>query len=309
MKRLTPGLLVFTSVLGLFPAEAQQIPDHKYNPPIAHPAFHKEAGPRVSIDAAHHNFHTADGRYQAFAQLLRRDGYIVQSHREPFTAESLKGIEILVISNPIHEQNNQNWILPTPSAYTAEEIEATRSWIENGGSLLLIADHMPFPGGAGELARSFGFIFSNGFAYPGSHVKGKTDLFRTDSGLKEGPITKGRSPGETVTEIATFTGSAFRPPSSAIPIIVFGPGSYSLEPRKAWDFDDTTIKINIEDWCQGAVLKYGKGRVAVFGEAAMFTAQRSGPTKRPMGMSRPEASQNHQLLLNVMHWLSGLLEP
>ena len=35
-----------------------------------------------------------------------------------------------------------------------------------------------------------------------------------------------------------------------------------------------------------------------------IAAQVSGPARRPMGMNAPEARQNHQLLLNVMHWLS-----
>ena len=54
-------------------------------------------------------------------------------------------------------------------------------------------------------------------------------------------------------------------------------------------------------------LTIGRGRVAVFGEAAMFSAQVSGPERRPMGMNRPTAAQNPQFLLNVMHWLAGLL--
>ena len=61
---------------------------------------------------------------------------------------------------------------------------------------------------------------------------------------------------------------------------------------------------------QGAVFRYGKGRVAVFGEAAMFSAQKI--TREDgisyMGMNRDDASQNPQFLLNVMHWLSGLIE-
>lgn len=47
--------------------------------------------------------------------------------------------------------------------------------------------------------------------------------------------------------------------------------------------------------------------VAAFGEAAMFSAQ-VGSDREPMGMNDPEADQNYQFVLNVMHWLSGLLE-
>jgi len=51
------------------------------------------------------------------------------------------------------------------------------------------------------------------------------------------------------------------------------------------------------------MLQYGKGRVVIFGEAAMFTAQLQGPDRRPMGMNQPTAKQNPQFLLNVIHWL------
>jgi hypothetical protein len=40
----------------------------------------------------------------------------------------------------------------------------------------------------------------------------------------------------------------------------------------------------------------------VFGEAAMFSAQVQGG-KTQMGMNAPDAKQNPQFLLNVIHWL------
>jgi hypothetical protein len=55
---------------------------------------------------------------------------------------------------------------------------------------------------------------------------------------------------------------------------------------------------------QGAVLSHGRGRVAVFGEAAMFSAQLAGPNRNPMGMNAPHARQNPQFLLTVVHWLA-----
>ena len=50
----------------------------------------------------------------------------------------------------------------------------------------------------------------------------------------------------------------------------------------------------------------GAGRLAVFGEAGMFTAQLAGDNKRKMGMTAPGAEENYQFLLNVMHWLTEL---
>jgi len=71
---------------------------------------------------------------------------------------------------------------------------------------------------------------------------------------------------------------------------------------------DETSRTPVKGWYQGAVMRFGKGRVAVFGEAAMFSAQVAGPTRRPMGMNAPIAARNPQFLLNVMHWLSGDLQ-
>jgi hypothetical protein len=100
------------------------------------------------VDEAHFNFHTAEGRYQPFSELLRRDGYVVKPSRLKFSKVSLRDGQILVIANPLAERNRTDWSLPTPSAFSDEEIEAVRDWVKGGGSLLLIADHMPFPGAA-----------------------------------------------------------------------------------------------------------------------------------------------------------------
>ena len=57
----------------------------------------------------------------------------------------------------------------------------------------------------------------------------------------------------------------------------------------------------------GAFMSYGKGRVVLFGEAAMFSAQLAGDQKDKIGMNNPGASQNPQLLLNIIHWLDRKL--
>jgi hypothetical protein len=77
--------------------------------------------------------------------------------------------------------------------------------------------------------------------------------------------------------------------------------------ERAWTWDQSTPRVPVGGWSQGAVMRAGEGRVAVFGEAAMFTAQLRGPDRVPMGMNAPYAAGNHKFLLNVSHWLSGLL--
>jgi len=163
---------------------------------------------------------------------------------------------------------------------------------------------MPFAGAAADLARAFGVEYSNGFAAPGHHEDGKPDRFGPDTGLRSSVVTRGRAVDEEVTEVYSFTGSAFKPPPQATPILVFGPGAISLTPRRAWEFDDQTPKVAIDGWCQAAFVRVGRGRVVLSGEAAMFTAQVAGPERVKVGMNSPYAKQNVQLLLNLMHWLS-----
>lgn len=285
---------------------AQQVPYLDYNPSIVSPAYKNDSGPLVGIDEAHTNFHTATGRYAAFANLAMRDGYRITRVEKVFSKEQLDFLDILVIANPIHGSNDRNWKLPTPSAYTHEEIEAVKTWVEQGGSLFLILDHMPFPGGGGKLAEAFGFKFSNGFAYLGNSLGSEPDEFAPGSGLLDCVITQGRNESERVTKMVTFTGSAFLPPAEAIQVLVFPDKSVSKEPKEAWKFVDGTKEIDISGWCQGAVMKVGNGRIAVFGEAASFTAQLAGSQKRRMGMAAEHADQNYQMALNIMHWLSDL---
>jgi hypothetical protein len=221
---MSKRILFTVSVLlmGTGIGSAQQVADLKYKPPIPRPAYEVGDGPRVAIDEAHHNFHTAEGRYKPFAELLRRDGYRVDALRQPFSAESLKGVEILVISNALNERNAEDWSPPNPSAFTSEEVDAVHRWVDKGGSLFLIADHMPFPGAASNLAKSFGVEFSNGHATAGHWKSGGPETFEYRTGLTESAITRGRSDEEKVTKVMTFTGSAFRPPTGATPVLVFG---------------------------------------------------------------------------------------
>jgi hypothetical protein len=80
-----------------------------------------------------------------------------------------------------------------------------------------------------------------------------------------------------------------------------------LLPEVAWQFSERTPRISAANLLQGALVRHGEGRVAVFGEAAMFTAQLAGPQKIQVGMNSPEAPENARYLLNVMHWLGGTL--
>jgi len=311
---LTTGL--FLAATAGIPLAAQQIPDRTYRPPMAAPAYVEGKGPVVCLDEAHANFHTLDNRFWAFGDLLRRDGYVVRPSQAKFDRASLATCAILVISNA--QPDTLEWDTypyPTPPAFTPAEVEATRAWVERGGKLLLIADHMPLAGAAAGLAAAFGVTFLDGFAVEGyatdsarNAAFSRPTIFRSaDGSLRKHVITRGRNPNEAIDSVRSFTGQAFRAPASAQPLMVLPASFISLMPEKAWQFGPATKRVPVGGWLQGAVMQVKSGRAAFFGEAAMFSAQLGGSAARPMGMNAPGAGQNYQFVLNVMHWLSGPL--
>jgi hypothetical protein len=303
--RLLPPLAV--AIVAALPAAAQQLPDTAFNPRIAQPAHAEGRGPVVLIDEAHQNFHTAEGRYLAFARLLRRDGYVVRPNKSRLTRTALDGARILVIANALHERNRDEWDLPTPSAFSPDEVAAVREWVAAGGSLLLIADHMPFPGAVDHLAAAFGVFFVNGFAQDSTKQDGTLVFRRSTGSLGSHAIANGRAATERIDSVTSFTGSAFRTTVPVDTLLRLPPTTLVLIPQVAWQFSRLAPRLAGAGLLQGAVLTHGRGRVAVFGEAAMFSAQIAGPQRRPMGMNDPAAAQNAQFLLNAMRWLSGAL--
>ena len=299
--------LSFLSVILPTQSNAQQVADSLFSPMVGAPAFKEGTGPTVVIDEGHHNFHTMNGRYLPFARLLQKDGYVVKPRGGRFTQTDLDRAKILVVSNALAEQNEQEWNLPTPSAFDSAEIATVWNWVNGGGSLWLIADHMPFPGAAGLLAAEFGILMGNGFALDAESFDGRMCFTRSAGTLADHPITQGRNSKERIDSVTAFAGQAFRLEEAGDPLMTLGRKVVLLMPEVAWQFSKLTPTMSASKMLQGAVLKVGRGRVAVFGEAAMFSAQVTGPNRFPTGINDPRAPQNAQFLLNVAHWLTGLM--
>lgn len=288
------------------------------------PAFTKESGPRILIDEAHNNYQTIADRFKGFANLMVADGARVAPLRERISAGALEKADILVICNPLNEKNAKEkqtankWVLPAPSAFDDEEIKALAQWIGKGGSLLLIADHMPFPGAAEKLADRLGVVLENNFAFDAAFTYKPKDMnlmtfYRTPpkSGtgiLHAHPVVDGAREAEKVPFVVSFTGHAFRmkPGVAHTPILELGEGS-----KIAWpsDYIDISLKTPFASGIgllQGAVLPYGNGRVAVFGEASMFSVNfAEWADNYPTGFHNPAAPHNQQFILNMMHWLAN----
>ncbi|MFI5454789.1 MAG: hypothetical protein ACHRXM_05000 [Isosphaerales bacterium] len=272
--------------------------DPSFDVKVARPAYTQQH-PRVMIDEAHHNFHTAGGRYKPFADLVANDGYRVSPNREKFTRQALEKCEILVIANALGPDGMDDREAAKP-AFTEAECDAVRDWVNDGGSLLLITDHRPFGDAAETLSKRFGVEMSKGVTNdPENSEKDRPAelLFtRAKALLGDHPITRGRDDSERLNRIQTFAGQSLKGPANSTAILKLADTAID----KVGDKD-----VSAADRAQGVALGYGKGRVVVLGEAAELSAQMIGLEK--FGMNVP-GLDNRQMALNLMHWLSGLLE-
>jgi hypothetical protein len=300
MKTLLSVLLVLFSAVIVC---AQQMADPEFNTSVENPAYSK-SGPRVMFDEAHHNFHTMDGRYQPFANLLLNDGYRVIRNRVPFTKKSLEDFKVLVIANALGAEEMDDTGADN-AAFTEAECEVVHDWVRGGGSLLLIADHAPFGGAAESLAKRFGVEMNKGFTLDEANsAEGNPSLLifsRENHLLLDHPIINGRGGVEKINKVMSFTGQSLVGPKDSVSILKLADTAKDTPDRSAATFTSAAGRA------QALAFKLGKGRVVVQGEAAMLSAQIAGAQKRKMGMNVP-GNDNKQYALNVMHWLSDLLK-
>jgi hypothetical protein len=300
MKQLTLLCFLIVFFFSTTLTQAQQVADMDFKYQIKKTMYETGKGSLIVLDEAHFNFHTLAGRYAPFGQLLQSDGYVLKSGNERFTSEYLSKIKILVIANAMADSSAE-WRLPAKSAFKESEITALKQWVQAGGSLMLIADHMPFAGCSAQLSLAFGFNFIDGFAIRRDK---KPEVFSYKrNNLNQNIITKGRTKDEAIDSLMCFTGQGFIAPREATVLTRLNDDYEVLLPTVAWGFSENTPRMSGQSLVNGAFMDYGKGRLVVMGEAAMFSAQLSGPLKVKAGMNSVNAKQNAQFLLNIVHWL------
>ena len=273
------------------------------------PAYPHGTGPTVLIDTAHHNLFSP---FENHAPRLKENGYRVRELTRSFDREALVDVQITLIVAPLASRKAfRAWRRPIPSAFTEEEVSVLRQWVAEGGALLLVFDHFPLAGGVQELAAAFGIEISNGFAVDGSLLTELTEqnvakagsvvFERAEGGVADDPITNGRTPDERIDAVGFFVGSAFRLPPEGRSLLTFGSSFVSLLPEVAWQFSETTPREEIAGWSGGGVLRVERGRLAIFGELGILA------TRQQLAERHPEL-QNQRLFMNILHWLSGLLD-
>ena len=286
-------------------AQEIQPADSVFDATISRPAFARGAGPVIAVDEAHNNFHTVSGRYRPFAEVLRNDGFRVRAHASPFSRASLSGIDVLVVANALGPVRFDGQTNP---AFTIEEEDALLGWVRGGGRLLFIADHAPMGGAARRLAARLGVDLSTGRTFDDPHSDWSSGspswlVFGRDTGavLADHAITRGRDSTERIRRVVTFTGQSLTGPPESVALLPLVAGAFDVLPDKR--------QVPATGRSQALAFELGRGRVVVFGEAALFTAQVAsapGVPARRFGFTWP-GTDNRQLAINTVRWLAGVL--
>lgn len=324
-------IAAFVLFLSVGIGQSQMVADPNADATVANPAYNT-AHPRIAIDQAHGNIHTKDGLFFPFAQLAANDGYQIVANVKSFTKDSLKNIDVLVISNPLGNLSNDN--NNSSPAFTQAECDAVYDWVQHGGSLFLIADHAPIGDAAQPLAKRFGATLGNNFVFdtnPDNFTSDDvTELVFSDRNhlLGQSPIMQGRGESERLHRLVAFTGESVSLPKGATALLILSPtaglvstGSglqpmFDKDPAKAQASREAALKkAPAGAQTMAVAFPSGKGRVVISGEAGMMTAQvfeekqKDGSAKiaGAMGWEVP-GNDDRQYVLNILHWLSGALQ-
>lgn len=302
-----------TLLLAAFGCSSGDKVDGNFETRVARSAYTSD-GPSVLFDEAHHNVHRSRRSYRPFVELIESDGYRVSRQTKAITADDLANHAVLVIAAALGD----NDVNDAP-AFDDAECDAIRDWVAGGGSLLLIVDHYPVGNANQGLASRLGVHLGTGVAEDSVNFDPGFDrthivFSRENGGIGSHPIVDGRDASERIERVLTLTGTSLDADSLAAGFLVLTKSAYARPPQPDVERKngDVIVRVGYGDpvaipgWSQGLAMEFGRGRVVVLGEAAMFTARLHRFDGRPIGMNTP-GYDNRQLALNVMHWLTRLL--
>jgi hypothetical protein len=301
-------LLIPATILLGYAYTTSQHADHEWDIVLNGRTF-TDTHPRVVIDRAHHNAHTARGKYRPFATLLTMDGCDVISGKRGFSATSLAKTDVLVIVNASGGGHTSIAGINLPfsrdkrdtPAFSDREIEAVRAWVEQGGSLLLIADHAPYGEACAAMAAAFGVKMYQGFTEIPNEKSDPMEFSRANGRLPDHPITAGRDSTDRVERVLTFTGQSLDGPEGAAILLALPANAVEYAPPPGPAEGRIEMQERPAGVAQGLAFEYGRGRVVVLGEAAMLTAQIYRGER--FGMNTP-GCDNQRFALHIVHWLA-----
>ena len=302
MKKILLFLLLFT-----IKSQAQLYNDSSFNANVVHPKFMKGYGPKILIDAGHHNFLVEIGLIKPLFDVASSDGYQIKIDSMQFTKEYLSNYNIVVIWPAMPFKFGSKNQVTDEITFTTDELNALHDWVSNGGSLLMFSEHAPIDKSVTPLFNKFGIQLSTGIVVDSLNSDTPIEMpswkysflkFTSKNGLlnTEHPITKGEKKNERISNISTYVGGGltgdgytniFKLSSSAI--------------IKKWSGSMPSGTPNSQ--CLAG--NVGKGKLVALGDCNGFIAMnfKSGGYKFPLGM-QVSGYDWKQFVLNTLHWLS-----
>lgn len=226
----------------------------------------------VLFDNAHKELFTPFGTgqtgYSEMQAILNKYSYKVRMNSEPITDMALKDVDAVVIAGQM-------------AGFTTQEVDALVRFAKLGGDILItthISDTVE------ALAQRFGIQLSNAvIAQSHDNIENRPKWFITRN-IVDSPINK------NVTSFAVLASWALRPIGEHAMVII------SSEKDSWADFEADDIYTAAEPvgaYGLAAVSSHGRGRVAFFGDDAVFT-------NRALSLA-----SNRTLCENILKWFEG----
>jgi hypothetical protein len=298
-------LSIFILIAGLISCKETplQRADNDFDVSVSSPTFTSDK-PVILFDEGHNNFHTTSGLYKPFANLVKNDGYELITLNDRVTEQRLGTADIFIIANAKGSGD-----LNDSPAFTEEECEIVKNWVNKGGSLLLIADHFPFGSAVQRLGDKFGIDFQKGMVEDSLNYDKQSKDYSQLEFSKENKLLADHEITKGINKVITFTGQSIKCKDSCFSFLTLSSSAFDLQPKTkvTKDGNDTRVEVTYDHptsaagRSQGVALKFGKGKVVVLGEAAMLTAQKNRDDAK-VGMNYNPG--NKKLALNIMHWLT-----
>ena len=295
-------LLLFTIT-----SQAQMYNDSSFNANVVHPKFMKGYGPKILIDAGHHNFVVELGLNKPLFDVASSDGYQIKIDSMQFTKEYLSNYNIVVIWPAMPFKFGSKNQVTDEITFTIDELDALHDWVSNGGSLLMFSEHAPIDKSVTPLFNKFGIQLSTGIVVDSLNSDTPIEMpswkysflkFTSKNGLlnTEHPITKGEKKNERISNILTYGGGGLT--GDGYTNILKLSSSAMI---KKWNGTMPTGTPNSQ--CLAG--NVGKGKLVALGDCNGFTAMslKSGGYKLSAGM-QVSGYDWKQFVLNTLHWLS-----
>jgi len=295
-------LLLFTIT-----SQAQMYNDSSFNADVVHPKFKKGYGPKILIDAGHHNFVVELGLNKPLFDVASSDGYQIKIDSMQFTKEYLSNYNIVVIWPAMPFKFGSKNQVTDEITFTIDELDALHDWVSNGGSLLMFSEHAPIDKSVTPLFNKFGIQLSTGIVVDSLNSDTPIEMpswnhsflkFTSKNGLlnTEHPVTKGEKKNERVSNILTHGGGGLT--GDGYTNILKLSSSAMV---KKWNRTMPTGTPNSQ--CLAG--NVGKGKLVALGDCNGFGAMfiKSGEYKLSSGM-QVSGYDWKQFVLNTLHWLS-----